>query len=165
MASAVSPAQIAALSVSLFAILLFTSISIYLCGQRKGCKEATQRAIHSIAQLHQIQHHPHTRIPEDATSRHSTTNETGTSGGSGRLARLKEVLRIKAVVTAADEASSSSAEKKSAAVSPRMRTTSPLQIGIHPSSSSNPYSGTEEFQAAVHNLLGYRPGELQEWYP
>ncbi|KAJ6783411.1 hypothetical protein PWT90_02221 [Aphanocladium album] len=45
-----------------------------------------------------------------------------------------------------------------------MRATSPLQIGNHPGT-SNPYSGTEEFQAAVHNLLGYRPEEVAEWYP
>ncbi|OAA80072.1 hypothetical protein LEL_03558 [Akanthomyces lecanii RCEF 1005] len=163
--AAISPAQIAALSVSIFAILVFTSTSIYLCGRRKGCKVATQRAIHSIVHLHL---HPHTRIPEDAARPRSSTatERQGTSGGGGRLTKLiKQIFGITAATVGATATAeeASSAERKQDSRASRSRATSPLQKGIHPGS-SNRFSGTEEFQAAVHNLLGYRPDELQEWY-
>ncbi|KAM3463028.1 hypothetical protein MY5147_001824 [Beauveria neobassiana] len=160
--AAVSPAQIAALCVSIFAIIVFTSISIYLYGRRKGSEE-----VHSLSHNH---HHypPHiTRIP-DTRPRDSTTSGQGSATRGGRFTKLKGAFGIK-VATAAEAvaatrgASSSAAETEAFGKAARMRAASPLQIGIPPGT-GNPYSGTEEFQAAVHNLLSYRPGELQVCY-
>lgn len=123
----------------------------------------------SIAYLYP---HPQTRIPEEATTPRSSTatSRQGTTGdgGGGRLTKLiKQTLGIRvdtAGTTAATAEEASPAEKERDSRATRMRATSPLQMSIHPGA-RNPYSGTEEFQAAVHNLLGYRPDELQEWYP
>ncbi|KAM3511604.1 hypothetical protein MY11210_004758 [Beauveria gryllotalpidicola] len=159
--AAVSPAQIAALCVSIFAIVVFTSISIYLYGRRKGCEE-----VHGLSHNHHSL--PHTRIP-DARLRNSTTSGQGSATRGGHFTKLKEAFSIKVAAAAgavaakgaAPSAAAAAAETEAFGKAARMRATSPLQIGMHPGT-SNPYSGTEEFQAAVHNLLGYRPGELQE---
>ncbi|KAJ3482769.1 hypothetical protein NLG97_g7481 [Lecanicillium saksenae] len=152
--TAVRPEQIAALSLGVFAILIFTSICIYLCGRHRGFKEAAQRAIHGIPDLHQSRSRLHGELPHSPAPLSQST-------GRGRFIKLKKTFGIK---TNTEEASSSSAQKQTGSHTSRIRTTLPLQIGIHPGT-SNPYSGSEEFQAAVHNLLGYRPEDVAEWYP
>ncbi|ATY63254.1 hypothetical protein A9K55_007627 [Cordyceps militaris] len=184
-----TPAQIAALSVSIFAILVFTGVSIYLCGRHKSCKscnESTHHAIRRVSHLghrhnhHHHQHnHTHERIPSTTTSCQCTNGgrftklEDGSQGtGGGRFTKLKEAFGIKAVtaVPAAvivDKQMSLPTTETEAfgQAAPTTRATSPLHIGIHPVPARNPCSGEEEFQAAVHNLLGYQAaGELQAWY-
>ncbi|KAM3505407.1 hypothetical protein MY10362_002957 [Beauveria mimosiformis] len=161
--AAVSPAQIAALCVSIFAIIVFTSISIYLYGRRKGCE-----AVHGHSHNHHHHCPPHITRILDTRPRNPPTSGQGSATRGGRFTRLREAFGIKfaaaAEAVAAKEGSSSSAAAAAeTGKAARMRATTPLQIGIH-TGTDNPYSGTEEFQAAVHNLLSYRPGELQEWY-
>ncbi|XWW93577.1 hypothetical protein V2A60_001511 [Cordyceps javanica] len=164
-----SPAQIAALAVSVFAIIVFTSISVYLCGHRKGyksckgskgcegCKEVTQGAIHRIPHVH------HQRQHTSVSPQCSKPRSQNASGG--RFSKLKEAFCIKVgATTEAEGASRSSAEAEAFGLAPRIRDTLSLRRGMH-SGTSNTHNGTEEFQAAVNNLLGYRPEELQEWYP
>lgn len=54
-------------------------------------------------------------------------------------------------------------EKPKNKTKPQMSIVSPLQIQNH--LGNNPHADTLEFQAAVQNLLGYTPQDVQEWYP
>lgn len=151
----ITPAQIAALSVSIFAIIVFTSFSIYLCGRHRGSQDATRR--HTLALSRP--HHGHRRLSE--TTQASTVEASNSR--HGRFAKLKAALGIK---TTKQASSSSPSREKSTSSAARMRAASPLQIHFHPGSAgSNSHAQTAEFQAAVHNLLGYSADEIQEWYP
>lgn len=159
-ANVITPAQVAGLTAGIVVILICTGMSIYLCGRHKGCKEAAQRGILAISHSHHG-HHQHTRLPDDA--RPSVSDANGKNAGGGRFAKLKEAFGV-GVGRVASSTTTSTLEPTGEA--PRMRATSPLQIHVNAGASSNsPHCGTDEFQAAVHNLLGYTQSDLREWYP
>ncbi|OAA71315.1 hypothetical protein ISF_01866 [Cordyceps fumosorosea ARSEF 2679] len=174
----VGPAQIAALTVSIFAIVVFTGISIYLCGERKGCndcKKATQQALRRLSHIH---HHHRNRHSPSRTRMLATqdpsvsSSDQGAREGGRFFIKFKAAFGIKAASDAGGVAAkgtplsttSVAAEEVLIQQPMMMRATSPRQPGGGHPGAGNPYSGTEEFQAAVHNLLGYQPGEVQDWY-
>lgn len=156
--TAIAPAQTAALSVSIAAILIFTSMSIYLCGRHRGWQEATTTRILRIAHLQHLQD-VRIRIPDEEEAQpKSEEDKKDETKKSGRLTRLKKALGMTNLETRPTDAVAAGGNGTGT------RATSPLQIQFH-SGPNAISSSADEFQAAVHNLLGYAPRERYDCSP